>query len=53
LSATIVGVVIYVPLFQHLFDTVALSLLELMTIIVLASSGYIIIEITKALQRVD
>jgi Ca2+-transporting ATPase len=53
LSATIVGVVIYVPLFQHLFDTVALSWLELMTIIILASSGYIIIEITKALQRVD
>lgn len=51
LSAFIVAGVVYIPALQHLFDTVALSWMEFITIILLSTSGYIIIEITKAIQN--
>ncbi len=51
LSASIVAGVVYIPALQQLFDTVALSWMEFATIILISTSGYIIIEITKAIQR--
>ena len=51
LSASIVAAVVYVPALQQFFDTVALSWMEFATIILISTSGYIIIEITKAVQN--
>ncbi|MFA6888733.1 MAG: cation-translocating P-type ATPase [Candidatus Woesearchaeota archaeon] len=51
LSASIVLAVVYVPALQQLFDTVSLSALEFATIVLISMSGYVIIEITKAIQN--
>ncbi|MEK6920302.1 MAG: cation-translocating P-type ATPase C-terminal domain-containing protein, partial [Nanoarchaeota archaeon] len=50
-SSVVLALVIYVPSLQPLFGTIALSWMEVGTIIVLATSGYIVIELTKAVRK--
>lgn len=50
-SSLVLVAVIYVPSLQPLFGTVALSGIEVATIIVLSFSGYVVIEMTKAMRR--
>jgi Ca2+-transporting ATPase len=50
-SSLVLGAVIYIPSLQPLFGTVALSGIEVATIIMLSFSGYVVIELTKAIRK--
>ncbi len=49
-SSLVLAMVIYVPSLQPLFGTVALSWMEVATIVVISFSGYVVIETTKAIR---
>ncbi len=49
-SSLVLALVIYVPALQPLFGTVALSGIEVGTIIIISFSGYVVIELTKAMR---
>lgn len=50
-SATIAALVIFVPALQPLFGTTALAGWEVATIVMIAFSGFVVIEVTKGLRR--
>lgn len=50
-SSLVIAFVVYIPALQPLFGTVALSWMEVGTIIAISLSGYFVIEITKAMRK--
>lgn len=50
-SATVAASVIFIPALQPFFGTTALTGWEVLTIVLLSSSGFMIIEVTKAIQN--
>lgn len=53
LSAGILAAVIYVPLLHPLFGTTSLALAEVGSIVLIASSGFIVLEFIKWIQKVN
>ncbi|MBI5002054.1 cation-translocating P-type ATPase [Candidatus Woesearchaeota archaeon] len=49
-SVLVLASVVYIPSLQPLFGTVALSWIEVGTIILISFSGYVVIELTKAVR---
>ncbi|MBI5072628.1 cation-translocating P-type ATPase [Candidatus Woesearchaeota archaeon] len=51
-SAAVAGAVIFVPFLQPLFGTTILTGLEIAAIVIISTSGFVVIEIAKGIQNI-